>query len=175
MDTASSLCDRHNLAFGKGYPILLISGSGLAKVKDDKHSINILQPKTCPSCREPNKPDAQFCFKCNFVMSFDAYQADMEERKKKDQEIQGLRKQTQILNEQLAAVIDQQQQNANSFDRKFEELLKIVNTRFHQDDATAVISGEIVKMMPRKLTTKELQKIESRRNLTGVFIDSTPD
>ena len=28
-------------------------------------------------------------------------------------------------------------------------------------------------MMPRKLTTKELQKIEEYRNLTGVFIDST--
>ena len=42
-----------------------------------------------------------------------------------------------------------------------------------QDDATrSFISGEIVKMMPRKLTTKE---IESRRNLTGVFIDSMPD
>ena len=35
----------------------------------------------------------------------------------KDEEIQGLRKQTQILNEQLAAVIEQQQQYANSFDR----------------------------------------------------------
>jgi integrase len=146
-------------------------------IKDDKEYINILSPKICPNpnCKEPNKPDAQFCYKCNFIMSFEAYQKDKEERQRKDQEIQGLRKQTQILNEQLAAVIEQQQQHANSFDRKFEELLKIVNTRFHQDDATAVISGQISKMMPRKLTTKELQKIESRRNLTGVFIDSMPD
>jgi hypothetical protein len=108
-------------------------------------------------------------------MSFEAYQKSVEEREKKDQEIQGLRKQTQILSEQLAAVIEQQQQHANSFDRKFEGLLKIVNTRFHQGDATAFISGEISKIMPRKLTTKELQKIEEYRNLTGVFIDSTPD
>jgi len=100
-------------------------------------------------------------------------QALAAEMQAKDQEIQGLRKQTQILNEQLAAVIEQQQQHANSFDRKFEELLKIVNTRFHQDDATGFISGEVSRMMPRKLTTKELQKIEEYRNLTGVFIDST--
>jgi integrase len=144
-------------------------------LKDEKQSVNILQPKTCPHCRELNKPDSHFCFKCSFVMSFEAYQKSVEEREKKDQEIQGLRKQTQILSEQLAAVIEQQQQHANSFDRKFEGLLKIVNTRFHQDDATAFISGELSKMMPRKLTTKELQKIEEYRNLTGVFIDSTPD
>jgi integrase/recombinase XerD len=36
-------------------------------LKDDKNSVNIIQPKTCPNCKEPNKPDAQFCFKCNFV------------------------------------------------------------------------------------------------------------
>jgi len=56
----------------------------------------------------------------------------------------------------------------------FKLSMEIVKTgSVDQDDATrSFISGEIVKMMPRKLTTKE---IESRRNLTGVFIDSTPD
>ena len=43
-----------------------------------------------------------------------------------------------------------------------------------QDETTkSFISREIVKMMPRKLTTKELQKIEEYCNLSGVFIDST--
>ncbi len=99
------------------------------------------------------------------------------EIKTKDQEIQGLRKQTQILNEQLAAVIEQQQQHADIFDMKFVKLLDIVKTGLVDQDKTTrnFISREIVKMMPRKLTTKELQKIESRRNLTGVFIDNTPD
>ena len=55
--------------------------------------MNILQPKTCPHCREPNRPDAQFCFKCNFVMSFEAYHKGMEERKKKDREIYELKEQ----------------------------------------------------------------------------------
>jgi hypothetical protein len=75
----------------------------------------------------------------------------------------------------LADVIEQQQQHANTFDMKFVKLLDILKTGFvDQDEATrSFISGEIVKMMPRKLTTKELQKIEAYRNLTGVFIDST--
>jgi len=39
-------------------------------LKEDEQSINVLKPKVCPHCREPNKPDAQFCFKCHFVISF---------------------------------------------------------------------------------------------------------
>ena len=61
-------------------------------LKDDKQ-VNILQPKTCPHCREPNRPDAQFCFKCNFVMSFEAYHKGVEEREKKDREISELKEQ----------------------------------------------------------------------------------
>jgi integrase/recombinase XerD len=63
-------------------------------LKDEKQP-NILQPKICPSCREPNKPDAQFCFKCSFVMSFEAYHKGVEEREKKDLEIQELKEQVE--------------------------------------------------------------------------------
>ena len=79
------------------------------------------------------------------------------------------------MSKQLADVIEQQQQHANTFDMKFAKLLEIVKTdSVDQDEATrSFISKEIAKMMPRKLTTKELQKIEAHHNLTGVFIDST--
>jgi restriction endonuclease len=92
-----------------------------------------------------------------------------------DQEIRALREQNQIMSKQLAAVIEQQQQHADIFDTKLVKLFEIVKTPLvDQDEATrSFISGEIVKMMRRKLTTKELQKIEAHRNLTGVFIDST--
>ena len=96
-------------------------------------------------------------------------QALAAEMQAKDQEIQGLRKQTQILNEQLAAVIEQQLQHANSFDRKFQELLKIVNTRFHQDDATAFISGETSKMIPRKLTRESESICQQRTHVLIVL------
>jgi predicted amidophosphoribosyltransferase len=62
----------------------LLKAKGI--VKDDKHSVNILSPKICPSCREPNRPDAQFCFRCNFTISFEAHQESIEEKEKKDQE-----------------------------------------------------------------------------------------
>jgi integrase/recombinase XerD len=68
-------------------------------LKDEKQSVNILQPKTCPHCREPNRPDAQFCFRCHFIMSFDAYQKGMEERERKNQEILELKEQMAKMND----------------------------------------------------------------------------
>lgn len=68
-------------------------------IRDDKESVNILQPKPCPNCRELNKPDVQVCFKCGFIMSFQAYQKDKEEREKKDKEISELRQQMSKLSE----------------------------------------------------------------------------
>jgi len=66
----------------------------LLKVKgiiNDEKQINILESKSCPSCHESNRPDAQFCFKCNSMMSFEAYQKIEEERQKKDQELKDLK------------------------------------------------------------------------------------
>jgi len=83
-----------------------------------------------------------------------------------------LREQTQILSKQLADVIEQQQQHADTFDMKFVKLLEIVKTSVVQDDAAkSFIREGIVKIMLRKLTTTEV--IEALRNLTGVFTDST--
>ena len=70
----------------------LLRAKGILK---DEKQVNILQPKTCPHCRESNKPDAQFCFKCNFVMSFEAYHKG---REKKDQEINELKEQMAKMN-----------------------------------------------------------------------------
>lgn len=74
-------------------------------LKDEKQSINILQPKTCPHCREPNKPDAQFCYKCHFVMSFEAYHKGVEEREKKDQEIHELKEQVEEIRDLYQGLI----------------------------------------------------------------------
>jgi integrase len=77
-------------------------------LKDDKHSVNILQPKTCPHCKEPNRPDAMFCFKCNFVMSFEAYHKGVEETERKDQELQALRNEQQMLKEHMTKMEESQ-------------------------------------------------------------------
>jgi hypothetical protein len=85
-------------------------------LKDDKHSVNVLAPKTCPNCREPNRPDAQFCFKCNFVMSFEVYQKGMEERQTKDLELQELKEQTSKM-----------QQDFKSYDESVKEVIEKVS------------------------------------------------
>jgi hypothetical protein len=88
---------------------------GTLEWRDDVTTKNILQPKTCPHCREPNKPDAQFCFKCNFVMSFEAYQKGMEERETKDREISELKEQMYKM-----------QQDFKSYDESVKETLEKV-------------------------------------------------
>jgi hypothetical protein len=91
----------------------LLKAKGI--IKDEKESVNILQPKTCPHCREPNRPDAQFCFKCNFVMSFDAYHKGVEERDRKDEEIHELKEQ-----------MNKMQQDYKSYDEMVKEVLEKV-------------------------------------------------
>src|SRR5215831_3299286 len=74
-------------------------------LKDEKHSVNILQPKICPHCKEHNRPDVQFCFKCNFVMSFEAYHKGVEEREKKDQELHELKEQVEEIRDLYQGLI----------------------------------------------------------------------
>jgi hypothetical protein len=148
----------------------LMESFGLAPVQNQK----LPKYKECPNvtCKELNIPDAPFCAKCRVPLTVPGH---IEQDHQKEREIAALREQTQILSKQLATVTEQPQQHANTFDMKFVKLLDMVKIGLvDQDEPTrSFISGEIVKMMPRKLTTKELQKIEEYRNLTGVFIDST--
>jgi hypothetical protein len=52
--------------------------------RDVEGKSELLQPKVCPMCSEPNKTDARFCInvKCGMPLSFDAY----EETKQKEQQ-----------------------------------------------------------------------------------------
>ena len=82
----------------------------------------------------------------------------------KDREIQTLREQTQEMNKQLASVIEQQQQDANTFDMKLRNLLDSMNSMktslLDQEATKSFIKTEIGKMMSRRLTVKERQRIE---------------
>ena len=42
----------------------------------------LLKPKQCPNCSETNKPEAKFCAKCKFVLSFYAFNEAVEEKEK---------------------------------------------------------------------------------------------
>lgn len=51
---------------------------------------DVLRPKHCPNCNEPNRPDQKFCVKCKLVLSIEAFQDTLEEQRKKDNQIQEL-------------------------------------------------------------------------------------
>jgi DNA-binding protein H-NS len=123
----------------------LLKAKGI--LKEDKHLVNILQPKTCPHCREPNKPDAQFCFKCNFVMSFEAYNKGVEERERKDQELQTLRNEQQMLKEHMAKMEESQ--------LKITELLEVM---------------KIAKSSDGKLG-KDMTMLDEQRRVTIGYVD----
>ncbi len=50
----------------------------------DQGLADVLKPKQCPNCNEPNKPDAKFCAKCRMILSYDAYNETVDEKQEKD-------------------------------------------------------------------------------------------
>jgi integrase/recombinase XerD len=58
----------------------------------DNEEINVLRPKHCPNCNEPNRPDQKFCVKCRLVLSIEAFQDSLQEQNEKDKQIQELMK-----------------------------------------------------------------------------------
>jgi integrase len=42
-------------------------------ISKDKQISEVLRPKQCPNCNEPNKPDSRFCARCRMVLTYDAY------------------------------------------------------------------------------------------------------
>jgi len=66
-------------------------------IVDKDKAKDILQPKQCPNCSEPNKPDSKFCAKCRMVLTYDAYSETLEDQK----ELQNIKKWMEGLGPQL--------------------------------------------------------------------------
>jgi predicted nucleic acid-binding Zn ribbon protein len=66
--------------------------------------IDRLKPKQCPNCNEPNKPDSKFCAKCRMVLTYDAYNETMEEKRQKDSEIQTFKERMDNLEKILVTI-----------------------------------------------------------------------
>jgi len=52
-------------------------------IPKDREAGDILKPKQCPNCNEPNKPDSKFCAKCRMVLTYDAYNETLEGQKQR--------------------------------------------------------------------------------------------
>ena len=60
----------------------LLEAYGIEKY--NQKEIEILKTKSCPNCREENKPDSKFCTKCRMVLTNDAYKETIDDKKQKD-------------------------------------------------------------------------------------------
>ncbi|MFY9873386.1 MAG: zinc ribbon domain-containing protein, partial [Candidatus Nitrosopolaris sp.] len=72
----------------------------------DNQAKEILKPKQCPNCNEPNKPDGKFCAKCRMVLTYDACSETVEEKEQKDNEIQNLKQQMMSMQESQKEILD---------------------------------------------------------------------
>lgn len=66
----------------------LLAAYGIV-TKDNQQS-DLLKPKQCPNCNEPNKPDSKFCAKCRMVLTYDAYNETLEQQKERESEVKRL-------------------------------------------------------------------------------------
>src|ERR687888_18547 len=64
-------------------------------VPKDQQSVDVLRPKQCPNCNEPNKSDSKFCAKCRMVLTYDAYNETLEKQQQKESEVQKLQEKYQ--------------------------------------------------------------------------------
>ena len=82
-------------------------------------SKDILKPKQCPNCNEPNKPDSKFCAKCRMVLTYDAYNETLDKRREKESEVQRLQEKyeqdmkamREEMNKQFGQIMSMIQQN----------------------------------------------------------------
>ena len=67
---------------------------------------DILRPRECPNCNEPNKPDSKFCAKCRMVLTYDAYSETLEKEQEKESEIVSLKQQMTSLQESQKEILE---------------------------------------------------------------------
>jgi predicted amidophosphoribosyltransferase len=81
-------------------------------LKEKLRKIQLVGAKSCPNCKEPNKPDTKFCAKCRMVLTYDGYSETLESEKQKDDRVSVLENQMQSLVSTLSKLTGQGQVNA---------------------------------------------------------------
>ena len=72
----------------------------------NNEEMNVLKPKQCPNCNEPNRPDQKFCAKCRMVLTYDAYSETIEEKQNKDKQIEGMMLKQERFEQLIQSLID---------------------------------------------------------------------
>ena len=79
----------------------------------ENEEVDVLKPKQCPNCNEPNRPDQKFCFKCRMILTYDAYKDTIESTSNKDKQIETLVKKQEQFEQLLQSLIDSGQLKPN--------------------------------------------------------------
>jgi integrase len=97
--------------FGNEASESLLEAYGIT-TKDQKLS-DALKSKQCPNCSEPNKPDSKFCAHCRMVLTYDEYNETIDEKDKKDKQIELLIKKQENFELLIQSLIDSGQLKAS--------------------------------------------------------------
>jgi integrase/recombinase XerD len=74
-------------------------------ITKDNQLSNVLRPKQCPNCNEPNKPDSKFCANCRMVLTYDAYNEALESQKEKEDKLKVMEERFNIMQSQMQSLI----------------------------------------------------------------------
>lgn len=75
-------------------------------IDNSKKEIDKLKPRQCPNCKEENKVDSRFCSKCRMILSYDAYEETLEKKRRKEDELEIMKKQQETNSAAIADMSD---------------------------------------------------------------------
>jgi hypothetical protein len=99
--------------FGNESSENLLEAFGIVTKDSQLLADQMLRPKLCPNCSEPNKPDSKFCAKCRLVLTRDAYSEMIEQQKQKDYELQALKRKVEEMNKPCEGILELKKQLDN--------------------------------------------------------------
>jgi integrase len=102
--TGSNMPQKYLHYFGNEASESLLEAYGII-TKDQKLS-DVLRPKQCPNCSEPNKPDSKFCAKCRMVLTYDAYSETVEDMQTRENEVKNIKEQMAAMQETQKEILD---------------------------------------------------------------------
>jgi hypothetical protein len=108
----------------------------------DKEKTDVLKPKQCPNCNEPNRPDQKFCVKCRLVLSMEAFQDALGEQKKKEDKLEMMEEKFNTMQSMMEKLLvglsketDQQQLNTIAQSLYSSGILKSLQVKSSKDSS----------------------------------------
>jgi hypothetical protein len=92
---------------------------------DKSIHLDLLRPKVCTNCGEPNKAAARFCAKCRMILSYDGYNESLERQKEENM---------------TQATVNQLSEEVFMLRQQVEELISRYS-HYEQDEGTAPTNG----------------------------------